>query len=104
MTWLPAAIAALIPLQLISDWIQRQAIVLRFDELTPERPPAIHWGWYLPDSYGAGYSFFRVRLPSWDWQLSDYGRRWCWHQAWLCWASRGAWRPGWAIVWRPEDR
>lgn len=49
----------------------------------------VQWGEvereYGPDRY------FQVKLPSWDWQTTDYRNRWCWHQLHIVWTSRLGW-------------
>lgn len=35
--------------------------------------------------------FFILKLPSWDWQKGDYGRRWQWHQLCLVWTDTHGW-------------
>lgn len=115
MSWIAAAIAALIPLQLVSDaWERAHEHVSEWD-LAPA--PDRWWRRYvrlIAFHEAAGYDGVRGRetrrlivliLPSWDWQPTDFGRGpWAWHRAHLLrYSDERRWRLLYLRSWWEED-
>lgn len=98
MTWTPWAILAGLVLEAISAWIERHAV--RVDEHTmhPEFR-FIQWGSHVNGDHGVWHMgtdrwrwFLMIKLPSYQWGRTDYGRHWGWWQLCLIWEEGNGWK------------
>jgi hypothetical protein len=93
----PHFILGTIVLELLCWLVNRHAVRARADQVQPEFR-FVQWG-YLDELYYSkrvSIRFFAVKLPSWQWMHSDYGRRYGWHQLEIVWTSER----GWFTFWR----
>lgn len=88
MTWTPWAILAGLVLEAISAWIARHAVHPEpYEAMRPFR--FCHWG-TLPEPHHRPW-FFAMKLPIYQWNLVDYGRRQGWLQLHLVWIEHEGW-------------
>lgn len=108
-----AFIAALIPLELFSDWFERWAARRSVSQPVGSmiEPRGVFTRVCVSDlcftvnglEWIEQYRYWVVRLPAYDWREDFRCRRWCWHRAELVWRPRGVEMSGWTLHWIPEQ-
>lgn len=88
MMLVPALMGAILMISMVSMWIEKRSLFLERGMVFPDR--LIAWGQF---DHGTERqeSFFFVKLPSYLWGETDYGRKPCWLQRVLCYTSNRGW-------------